>query len=297
MASFSRILILVWATLFMITGADNSCQDDTDCQYEGCGDGTDGECWNDTCENDDIECPGRLVANTDNEGTTATFTGNSCGEDGDCAYCGTHQSCWNNVCYQSDFSACLDRSATDATNEVNVDTSCNVNEDCDSPYICDLYDSWQCVDPTGMSGNSETHKGNSCQDDTDCQYEGCGDGTDGECWNGTCEDQNLNECPDRSATDATNGGANEDCVLGATVTAADCTSACGTLTQSITTPATGSGTCSPGSYACQPGEGDCQGPCWSDGDCGPACSCDRNQKTNRSLRRLLFARPAGLCSC
>jgi len=51
--------------------------------------------------------------------------------------------------------------------------------------------------------------------------------------------------------------ADVDCVLGATVGASDCTASCGTITQSITTPATGSGSCAPGEYACQPGDGSC----------------------------------------
>jgi len=38
--------------------------------------------------------------------------------------------------------------------------------------------------------------------------------------------------------------------------------------------------------------------CWSDDDCGAACSCERDHKTHkRTLRHLLFARPGGLCSC
>jgi len=48
-----------------------------------------------------------------------------------------------------------------------------------------------------------------------------------------------------------------DCVLGAAVSASDCRASCGTVTQPITTPATGSGECVPGVYACQPGDGSC----------------------------------------
>jgi len=53
-----------------------------------------------------------------------------------------------------------------------------------------------------------------------------------------------------------------DCVLGAaTVRVSDCTASCVTITQSITTPATGSGNCAPGKYACQPGDGSCPAAC------------------------------------
>ena len=48
-----------------------------------------------------------------------------------------------------------------------------------------------------------------------------------------------------------------DCTLGAAVTATNCTSACGTLTQSITAAATGTGTCTQGTYVCQPADGAC----------------------------------------
>jgi hypothetical protein len=48
-----------------------------------------------------------------------------------------------------------------------------------------------------------------------------------------------------------------DCVLETPVGASDCTASCGTVTQSTTTPATGSGSCDPGVYACQPGDGLC----------------------------------------
>merc|ERR1712194_461382 len=47
------------------------------------------------------------------------------------------------------------------------------------------------------------------------------------------------------------------CMLGAAVVATDCTVACGTLTQAITTAATGSGQCNPGTHACLKGDGAC----------------------------------------
>lgn len=51
---------------------------------------------------------------------------------------------------------------------------------------------------------------------------------------------------------------NSNCVLGAAKVAGDCLAACGTLTQAITTPKFGTGTCStPGTYACQAGDGAC----------------------------------------
>jgi len=49
-----------------------------------------------------------------------------------------------------------------------------------------------------------------------------------------------------------------DCELDPAVLGADdCTADCGTLTQAITTVATGSGTCDPATYACQPGDKEC----------------------------------------
>jgi len=48
-----------------------------------------------------------------------------------------------------------------------------------------------------------------------------------------------------------------DCVLGAAVNPDDCTSCGQVLTQSVTTPATGNGACSPASYTCQHEDGAC----------------------------------------
>jgi len=53
------------------------------------------------------------------------------------------------------------------------------------------------------------------------------------------------------------GTLDADCVLGAPVTASDCTANCGVLLQSILVAQTGSGTCEQGFYACMPGDGLC----------------------------------------
>jgi len=55
-----------------------------------------------------------------------------------------------------------------------------------------------------------------------------------------------------------NFNAGNDCVLGAGLDpAAQCTTACESLTQSIETAATGSGTCNPATHQCVSGEGSC----------------------------------------
>jgi len=98
--------------------------------------------------------------------------------------------------------------------------------------------------------------------------------TSANCWDGG----NLMSAP--SCTQVlfiTKGGNNPtdaDCVLGTAPVAADCTSACEpTLTQPITTAATGSGTCNPATYACQPGDGACPPPAtWDVGAWDVICS-------------------------
>jgi hypothetical protein len=68
-----------------------------------------------------------------------------------------------------------------------------------------------------------------------------------------------------------------DCVLGDAVGAGDCTSLCGTVTQTTTTAASGGGACAPGTYACQAGDGDCPAavpPC--KGETLPTTACTAN---------------------
>merc|ERR1712046_322227 len=65
---------------------------------------------------------------------------------------------------------------------------------------------------------------------------------------------------------------NADCVLGNPLSADNCPSHCGTLTQSVVTPAQGAGTCNPDTYECQPGEGSCPKDCTL-GSVPTAASC------------------------
>jgi hypothetical protein len=75
----------------------------------------------------------------------------------------------------------------------------------------------------------------------------------GEC----CVDSTSADSTSADSTSADSTSADVDCVLGDIVDQNDCTAACGTLTQSTITSATGSGTCSPNTYDCQPNDGTC----------------------------------------
>ena len=127
---------------------------------------------------------------------------------------------------------------------------------------CSACDTGYTISDTAAAGSAQTCVANTCTCPNGTPTVAAG--TDGT----LCDTDNQVDCSacgtGYTISDTAAAGSaqtcdadNANCVLGAAVGASDCTDQCGTLTQLITTAATGTGSCAPGSHACQPGEGAC----------------------------------------